>query len=47
MTGLPWFTRTNGWVPVLVPLAKARFDRSHHSDRPAKLNLGFQRLNPW
>jgi hypothetical protein len=35
----------NGRVPALVPPAKARFDRPAHSDRPAKLNLGFQRLN--
>jgi hypothetical protein len=35
----------NGWVEALVPPAKARFDRSPHSNRPAKLNLAFQRLN--
>jgi hypothetical protein len=45
MTGLLWFEGMNGQVPVLVPLAKARFDRPLHSDRPAKLNLAFQRLN--
>jgi hypothetical protein len=35
----------NGWLAALVPPAKARFDRSPHSDRPAKLNLAFQWLN--
>jgi hypothetical protein len=37
--------RRNGWVAALVPLAKARFGRFPHSNRPAKLNLAFQRLN--
>jgi hypothetical protein len=45
MTKLLGVRKKNGWVHAAVPLAKARFDRPPHSDRPAKLNLAFQRLN--